>query len=143
VNELIKLLDQTELVIEPQTLSAPRPLHNDQIIVMDYELRVLCTLKANGHRVAQYGIILTATTMGGDPEELRKKLLAHPYLEIEIWDPKDSRPNWHDIQVRVEDPRGILAWLFPGGNFSYITQNLQRHGQQKLAEPLRLPPGAE
>jgi hypothetical protein len=137
--QLKKPRDYTELVIRPVADRETRLAHNDQIVVWDTKVQIRMALEAGGREIMEYVIVLEASDMGGADEALRCKLLQHPYLNAFIHCPRDEKPDWDNVHVRVEDPHGILAWLFPGGNFSYLLNSIKQHGDRHLTEPLRLP----
>jgi hypothetical protein len=139
-NEIMLPRDYTELVIRPEASRENRLAHNDMIMVMDTKIQLRMSLQAGGREVMEYVIVLEASDMGGFDDALRCKLLQHPYLNVFVHCPREGeKPDWDNIHVRVEDPHGILTWLFPGGNFSYLTNQLRQHGDRHLTEPLRLP----
>jgi hypothetical protein len=140
--QLKKPRDYTELVIRPVADRETRLAHNDQIVVWDTKVEIRMALEAGGREIMEYVVVLSASDMGETNEALRCKLLQQPYLNVFIHCPRDEKPDWDHIHVRVEDPHGILAWLFPGGNFSYLLNSIKQHGGEQLTEPLRLPPPA-
>lgn len=137
--QLKKPRDYTELVIRPVAERGTHLAHNDQIMVWDTKVEIRMALEAGGREIMEYVIVLEASDIGSSDDALRCKLLEHPYLNAFVHCPRDEKPDWDNVHVRVEDPHGILAWLFPGGNFSYLLNSIKQHGDRHLTEPLRLP----
>lgn len=137
--QLIKPKDFTELVIRPEVDRATRLADYDQIMLWDTSIKIRMGLEANGRQVMEWVVVLQASDMGGNDAALRCKLLQNPYLNVNIHCPRDEKPDWDHIHVRVEDPHGILAWLFPGGNFSYLLNSIKQNGDKTNDQPIRLP----
>jgi hypothetical protein len=140
--QLRKPRDFTELVIRPVAERETRLAHNEQIVMWDTKVKIRMALVAGGREIMEYVIVLEASDMGSADDVLRCKLLQHPYLNVFVHCHRDEKPDWDNIHVRVEDEAGILAWLFPGGNFSYLINSIKQHGDKSITEPLRLPAGS-